>query len=346
MKLADLAEKLSCRLEGPPETEIQGVAGIDQATPGQITFLSNKRYIPLLKTTQASAVLIEESAPLARDPNLPPLAALRTPNPYLAFAKALELFYEPPQYQPGVHPTAVIARTARVPEGAHVGPYCFIDENVEIGQNAVLHSFVTIYQGAQIGDNFFAHAHAVVREHCRIGHRVILQPGAIIGGDGLGFAKKEDGTWHKMVQSGPAVLEDDVEVQSNSCIDRATVGETRIGRGTKIDDLVLVGHAYQLGANNMICGQTGLAGSTKIGDNCIFAGQSASSGHLTVGDNVIVTAQSGLPRDVEPNQIRSGSPAVDNKLWLKYTAALTRLPDLQKRVRDLESKLDALKPPE
>ena len=342
MKLADLAEKLFCRLEGPSETEIQGVAGIDQATPGQITFLSNKRYIPLLKTTQASAVLIQEGAPLDRDPNLPRLAALRTPNPYLAFAQALELFYQPPQYQPGVHPTAVIARTARVPEGAHIGPYCFIDENVEIGQKAVLHSFVTIYQGTKIGDNFFAHAHAVVREHCRIGHRVILQPGAIIGGDGLGFAKKEDGTWYKMVQSGPAVLEDDVEVQANSCIDRATVGETRIGRGTKIDDLVLVGHASQLGANNMICGQTGLAGSTKIGDNCIFAGQSGSAGHLTVGDNVIVTAQSGLSTDVPSNSVRSGYPAVDNKLWLKCSAALTRLPDLQKRVRELESAVETL----
>jgi UDP-3-O-[3-hydroxymyristoyl] glucosamine N-acyltransferase len=339
MKLSDLAEKLSCRLEGPSETEIQAVAGIEQATPGQLTFLANKRYIPLLKTTQASAVLIEEGAPLDRAPNLPPLAALRTANPYLAFAHALELFYQPPRYKPGVHPTAVIARTARVPEGAHIGPYCFIDEQAELGQNAILHSFVTIYQGAKIGDDFFAHAHAVVREHCRIGNRVILQNGAIIGGDGLGYAKQKDGTWYKMVQSGPAVLEDDVEVQSNSCIDRATVGETRIGRGTKIDDLVLVGHASQLGANNMICGQTGLAGSTKIGDNCIFAGQSASSGHLTVGDNVIVTAQSGLPRDVASNSIRSGSPAVDNKLWLKYTAALSRLPDLQKRVRDLESKL-------
>jgi UDP-3-O-[3-hydroxymyristoyl] glucosamine N-acyltransferase len=339
MKLSELAKTLSCRLEGPPEIEIQGVAGIEQATSGQLTFLANKRYIPLLKTTQASAVLIEEGAPLDRAPNLPPLTALRTANPYLAFAHALELFYKPPRYEPGVHPTAVIARTARVPEGAHIGPYCFIDEEAELGQNAILHSFVTIYQGAKIGDDFFAHAHAVVREHCRIGNRVVLQNGAIIGGDGLGYAKQKDGTWYKMVQSGPAVLEDDVEVQSNSCIDRATVGETRIGRGTKIDDLVLVGHASQLGANNMICGQTGLAGSTKIGDNCIFAGQSASSGHLTVGDNVIVTAQSGLPRDVASNQIRSGTPAVDNKLWLKYSAALTRLPDLQKRVRDLESKL-------
>src|SRR5271154_2491704 len=228
MKLADLAEKLSCRLEGPPETEIQGVAGIDQAAPGQITFLSNKRYIPLLKTTQASAVLIEEGASLDRAPNLPHLAALRTPNPYLAFAKALELFYQPPQYEPGVHPTAIIARTARVPEGAHIGPYCFIDENVEIGQNAVLHSFVTIYQGAKIGDNFFAHSHAVVREFCQLGNRVILQNGAIIGGDGLGYAKKKDGSWYKRHQPAPAVLEDDVEVQANACVDRATVGETRI----------------------------------------------------------------------------------------------------------------------
>ena len=343
MNLADLAEKLTCRLEGPPDIEIHGVAGIEQAAPGQITFLANKRYIPLLKTTKASAVLIEEGARLDRAPNLPPLAALRTANPYLAFARAIELFYQPPRYEPGVHPTAVIARTARVPEGAHIGPYCFIDDEAELGQNAVLHSFVAIYRGAKIGDDFFAHAHAVVREHCRIGNRVILQNGVIIGGDGLGFAKQKDGAWHKMVQSGPTILEDDVEVQSNACIDRATVGETRIGRGTKIDDLVLVGHASQLGANNMICGQTGLAGSTKIGDNCIFAGQSASSGHLTVGDNVIVTAQSGLHRDVPSNSIRSGYPAVDNRLWLEYSAALSRLPDLQKRVRELESAIEDLK---
>ena len=343
MKLSALAQSLNCRLEGDPDADIHGVSGLDRAVPGHVTFIANKRYIPLLKTTQASAVLIDDKTPIEnRAANLAPLAALRTNNPYLAFARAIELFYEAPSYPPGVHETAVIARTARVPEGAHIGPYCFIDDHVEIGHNAVLHSFVTIYRGAKIGDNFFAHSHTVVRENCQIGNRVILQNGAVVGSDGLGFAKQQDGTWYKMAQSGPAVIEDDVEIQANSCIDRATVGETRIGRGTKIDDLVLVGHASKLGANNMICGQTGLAGSTTIGDNCIFAGQSASSGHLTVGDNVIVTAQSGLPRDVEPNQIRSGSPAVDNKLWLRYTAALSRLPDLQKRVRDLESALAKL----
>ncbi|HXY01048.1 MAG TPA: UDP-3-O-(3-hydroxymyristoyl)glucosamine N-acyltransferase, partial [Candidatus Limnocylindrales bacterium] len=239
MKLQELAEKLGCRLEGSPGTEITGVSGIDRAVAGQVTFLANRRYSPQLKTTQASAVLVEEGVKLEREPGLGPLAALRTANPYLAFAHAIELFYEAPAYKPGVHPTAVIAGSAKIGKGAHIGPYCFVDEEVEIGEDAVLHSFVTIYRRAKIGAKFFAHAHAVVRENCCLGDRVVLQNGAVIGGDGLGFAKQADGSWYKMAQSGPAVLEDDVEVQANGCVDRATVGETRIGRGTKIDDLVL-----------------------------------------------------------------------------------------------------------
>ena len=343
MKLSQLAETLACRLEGDPQLEITGIAGIEHAQPGQLTFLANRRYAPQLKSTRASAVFIEERVNLTRDPDAPPLAALRTPNPYLAFAKALEIFYQPPAYKPGIHPTAVIARTARIGEHAHIGPYCFVDENVEIGARAVLHSFVSVYAGAKIGDHFFAHAHTIVREDCRIGHRVILQNGAVIGSDGFGFAKQKDGSWYKIVQSGAAVLEDDVEIQANSCVDRATIGETRIGRGAKLDDLVLVGHASKIGAHTLLCGQVGLAGSTIVGDNCIFAGQAASSGHLKVGNGVIVTAQSGLPGDVEPGSIRSGSPAIDNRLWLKVTAALNRLPELQKRVNQLERELDLLK---
>ena len=346
MKLSQVAETLSCRLEGSPEIEITGVSGIEHAQPGQLTFLANRRYAPQLKTTRASAVFIEERVTLARDPQAAPLAALRTANPYLAFAKALELFHQPPTYKPLIHPTAVIAATAKIGANAHIGPYCFIDEQVEIGAHAVLHSFVSIYHGAKIGDHFFAHAHTVVREHCRIGHRVILQNGAVIGSDGFGFAKQKDGSWYKIVQSGPAILEDDVEIQANSCIDRATIGETRIGKGAKLDDLVLVGHASKIGANTLLCGQVGLAGSTVVGDNCIFAGQSASSGHLRVGDGVIVTAQSGLPGDVESGAVRSGSPAVDNRLWLKVTAALNRLPELQKRVNQLERELEDLRPPQ
>jgi len=343
MKLSEVAQKLGCRLEGSPEIEIRGVAGIEHAESGQLTFLANRRYFPLLKTTRASAVLIEEGVTLERESSLPALATLRSPNPYLAFAHAIELFYQSPRYVPGIHPSAVIAKTAHIGEGAHIGPYCFIDEEAVIGRNAVLHSFVTIYRGAKIGDYFFAHAHAIVRESCRIGDRVILQNGAIIGGDGLGFAKQKDGTWYKMAQSGPAILEDDVEVQANTCVDRATVGETRIGRGTKLDDLVLIGHASQIGENTMICGQTGLAGSTRIGNGCILAGQVGSSGHLTVGDGAVITAGSGIPGDVPPGAIHSGKPAVENKLWLKITAALNRLPEMVKRVRDLEAEIKELK---
>jgi UDP-3-O-[3-hydroxymyristoyl] glucosamine N-acyltransferase len=342
MKLSELAQKLGCRLEGPPGLEISGVAGIEHAGPGQITFLANRKYFALLKTTRASAVLLEESVAIERDPSQSPLAALRSTNPYLAFAQAIELFYQAPKYAPGIHPTAIIAKTAKIGEGAHIGPYCYVAEEAEIGRNAVLHSFVTIYCGANIGDDFIAHAHSVVREFCRIGKGVVLQNGAIVGGDGFGFAKRQDGTWYKMAQSGPAVLEDDVEVQSNACVDRATVGETRIRRGVKLDDLVLVGHASQVGANTLLCGQVGLAGSTKVGNNCILAGQVGTAGHLAVGDGTVITAQSGVPNDVPAHAFYSGYPAVENRQWLKMMAALNQLPELQKRVRELESEVGRL----
>jgi UDP-3-O-[3-hydroxymyristoyl] glucosamine N-acyltransferase len=342
MKLAEVAKKLGCRLDGSPDLEMTGVAGIDHAAPGQLTFLANRKYFSLLKTTRASAVLVDESVSIEREASQPPLAALRSANPYLAFAQAIELFYQAPKYPPGIHPTAIIAKTAQIGEGSHIGPYCFVDEEAEIGCNAVLHSFVNIYRGAKIGDDFFAHAHSVVREFCRIGNRVILQNGVIIGGDGFGFAKRPDGTWYKMAQSGPAVLEDEVEVQANACVDRATVGETRIQRGAKLDDLVLVGHASQVGANTLLCGQVGLAGSTKIGNSCILAGQVGTAGHLTVGDGTVITAQSGVPNDVPARAFYSGYPAVENRQWLKMMAALNQLPELHKRVRELEAKVARL----
>jgi UDP-3-O-[3-hydroxymyristoyl] glucosamine N-acyltransferase len=336
MKLQEIAEKLGCRLEGDGGAEITGVTGIDHAVKGQVTFLANRKYSPMLKTTAASAVFIEDGVVVERAAGVGPLAALRTSNPYLAFAQTIELFYEQPKYEPGIHSTAVIATSARIGARAHIGPYCFVDEDVTIGEDAVLHSFVTVYRGVKIGAKFFAHAHAVVREFCEIGDRVILQNGVVIGGDGLGFAKQADGRWYKMVQSGPTVLEDDVEVQANACVDRATVGETRIGRGTKIDDLVLIGHASQVGEHSMLCGQTGLAGSTKVGNNCILAGRVGTAGHLTIGDGTIITAQSGVPNDVPARALYSGYPAVENRQWLKMMAALNRLPELFRRVQALE----------
>ena len=342
MKLSELGQRLGCRVEGPADLEIRGVAGIEQAGGDQLTFLSNRKYFPLLKTTRAGAVLVEDGVVIERHAAAPPLAALRSPNPYLALAQAIELFYQAPRYAPGIHPTAVIAKTAKIGENAHVGPFCYVEEEVEIGRNAVLHSFVNIYRGVKIGDHFFAHAHAIIREFCRIGHRVILQNGVVIGGDGFGFAKQQDGTWYKIVQSGPVVLEDDVEIQANSCVDRSTIGETRIGRGAKLDGLVLVGHASQVGRHTLLCGQVGLAGSSKIGNHCILAGQVGTAGHLSVGDGTVITAQSGVPNDVPANALYSGYPSVDNREWLKMMAALHHLPELQKRVRELEARINHL----
>lgn len=337
MKLSELAQKLGCTLEGDSAIEITGVAGIEEAQPGHLTFLANPRYRAAVKATRASAIL------LAPDEPRPPVAALRSQNPYLDFARALEFFYQPPAYPPGLHPTASIAPSARIGPGAYVGPFCVIEDGVEIGRNAVLHSHVVIYRGVRIGDDFFAHAHAVVREFCRIGHRVILQNGAVVGGDGFGFAKQADGRWYKIVQSGVAVIEDDVEVQSLAAVDRATVGETRIRRGAKIDNLVQVGHASKVGEDTLLCSQVGLAGSTEVGSRCILAGQVGAAGHLRIGDGAVLTAQSGVPNDVPDGAVYSGYPAIENRQWLRCAAAYNRLPELQKAVRELRTEVEQLR---
>lgn len=336
MKLSEIARRLACQLDGDGEIEIAGVAGIKEAQPGQLTFLANRKYAPAIKTTRASAIVI------AKDTGPLPLAALRSENPYLDFARAIELFYQPPKYSPGIHATAVVSTKAKIGAGTHVGPFCFIDDDVEIGCNAVLHSFVTIYRGARIGHDFFAHSHSAVREFCRIGHRVILQNGVVVGSDGFGFAKQADGRWYKMQQSGNTVIEDDVEIQAGSCVDRATIGETRIRRGAKLDNLVQVGHASTVGEDALLCGQVGLAGSTVVGSRCILAGQVGAAGHLEIGEGAILTAQSGVPNDVPAGKLFSGYPAMDNKQWLKCVATFNHLPELVKTVRELKSKLEKL----
>ncbi len=337
MKLSEIARRLDCALEGDGELEITGVAGMEQAGPSQLTFLANPRYAPKLKHTRAGAVLVSpEIEPMGR-----PL--LRSPNPYLSFAQAVELFYQPPRPAPGIHRLAAMAPGARLGANASIGPFVFIDEGVEIGDNAVLHSHVAIYRGARIGKDFYAHSHAVVREHCWIGDRVILQNGAIIGSDGYGFARRDDGSHYKIVQSGIVVIEDDVEVQAHSSVDRATVGETRIRAGVKIDNHVQVGHACLVGENSLLCAQVGLAGSTELGRNVLFAGQAASAGHLKVGDGAVLTAQSAVHRDVPPGQRVSGSPGMENRQWLRCVAAYSHLPELAQTVRELKKEVERLK---
>ncbi len=331
MKLSAIASALGARLEnGSPETEIHGLNGIDQAQPGELTFVSNPKYAVAAKTTKASAVIVSEDFPPI------PTAMLRAKDPYLSFAQALELFHQLLRYAPGVHPTAVVHTSAKIGAHAHIGPYVVIDEGVEIGANAVLLAHVVIYRGTKIGSNFFAHAHAVVRENCRIGSNVLLQNGVVIGGDGFGFAKTPDGHWHKIPQPAPVVIGDNVEVQANSCIDRASVGETTIGRGTKIDNLVQVGHGSRVGEDALLCAQVGLAGSTEIGDRAILTGQVGVVGHCKVGENAIVTPQSGVANDVPAGALVSGAPAVDHKAWLRYSAILPRLPEIARALRKKE----------
>jgi UDP-3-O-[3-hydroxymyristoyl] glucosamine N-acyltransferase len=343
MKLGELAARLGCKLEGDENAEVHGVAGIETARAGEVTFLSNPKYFRALANTLASAVFVDEKAAINRGPELPPITALRSRNPYFDFARAVELFSAPVAYLPGIHPTAVVAKSAKIGEGAHIGPYCFVDDGVKIGRNAVLHSLVTIYRDTRIGDDFLAHSQTVVREGCAIGNRVILQNGVVVGGDGFGFAKRPDGHWHKIAQNSPVVIEDDVEIQANSCIDRATVGETRIRRGAKIDDLVLVGHACDVGEDAIVCGQVGLAGSTRIGNRCILAGQVGSAGHLDIGDDAVITAQTGVHLDIPPGTMWSGSPAMENKLYRKVFAVLRRLPEIQKQLRRLSGEIDQKK---
>lgn len=335
MSLGEIAGAIGADLHGDPDLPVRGVAGIEAAGKDQVTFVANPKYAGQARTTGAAAVLVEPDFPA-----LEGVATLRIRNPYLAFARVLDLFYAAPAYAAGVHPTAVVDPSARVGEGVHIGPYAVIGADVVLGRAAVILSHVVLYQGAQIGERFFAHAHSVVREFCHIGDDVTLQNGAVIGGDGFGYAK--DGSrWRKIVQSGVTVLEDGVEVQSNSCIDRASIGETRVGRGSKIDNLVQVGHGSLVGSDTLLCSQVGLAGSTEIGDRVILAGQVGVAGHLKVGDDVVATAQSGIPSDVAAKSVVSGYPAMDNRQWLRAAAAFARLPELIREVRALRKHVAA-----
>ena len=322
MKLGELAKRLGAELvagEGSgadAETEVTGVAGIEQAGPGEVSFVANPKYAGLAKTTRAAALIVEPEFGAV------PGATLRVVNPYLAWSRTIEVFHPPLRYEPGIHPTAVVAASAKLGARAHLGAYVVVGEVCVVGDDAVLLPHVVLYPGVEVGDRFLAHAHAVVREGCVLGDDVVLQNGAVIGADGFGFAKGPEGHWIKIVQAGPTVLENAVEVQANACVDRASVGETRVKAGAKIDNLV----------------QVGLAGSTVIGKGVILAGQVGVAGHLTVGDGAVATAQTGIPSDVAPGAVVSGYPAMDNRAWLRMVASLNRLPELIRQMRSKEPK--------
>ena len=330
MKLGELASRLGAELRGDPNLEVTGVKGIEEAGPTEITFVANPRYTALARSTRAAAIIVE--------PEFQEIAAasIRIKNPYHAFSRALGLFYLPPSYAPGIHPTAVIDPTAEIGPDAHIGAYAVVGPNVRLGSNATLLPHVVLYRGVQVGSHFFAHAHAVVREYCVLGDHVTLENGVVIGADGFGFSKNDAGQWEKIPQSGPVHIGSRVDVQANATIDRATVGVTQIGDGTKVDNLVQVGHGSRVGNDTLICAQTGLAGSSIIGNNVILAGQVGIAGHCTVGDGVILTAQSAVSHDVPPGKMISGSPGFDNRIWLRAVTIFQRLPELLKRLDRVE----------
>ena len=335
MKLSELAEQTGARIEGAnDDIEITGAAGLDEASDGHVTFLANPRYTPRVNTTRASAVYLSEEATTDRQ-----IAILRVKDPYLAYTRALRIFYPEPSVEPVIHPSAVIDPTARLAARVAIGANSVIGKNVFIGDDVCIHPNVTVYEDVTIGRNSVIHSGVALRERTIIGERVVIHNNSVIGCDGFGYAKDEQKRWLKIPQAGRVVIEDDVEIGAGTTIDRASVGESRIGRGSKIDNLVQIGHSCTVGEDSLLCAQVGLAGSSHIGNRVILAGQAGVAGHLTIGDDVVLTAKSATSHDIPAGKIISGIPAFDNKDWLRSTAAFRRLGEIQRTVRNLERRL-------
>lgn len=339
MKLSELAQKTGAQIEGDvDDIEITGAAGLDLATPGQITFLANRKYTPQVARTQASAIFVGFDVEVKKE-----IAVLRARDPYLAYTRALRLFHQEPALAPFRHPTAVIDPSAQLSEDVWIGASVFIGRDVEIGSGVRIYPNATIYEGVRIGANSVIHSGAVIRENTQVGERVVIYNNAVIGSDGFGYAKDEENRWLKIPQTGRVVLEDDVEVGACACVDKASVGETRIRRGTKIDNLVQVGHSCTVGEDALLCAQVGLAGSSHVGSRVILAGQVGVGGHLTIGDDAVLMAQAGTFKDVPARSIMSGGvPAFDHRESLKVMSIFPRLPEMQRTLRTLEARLKLL----
>ncbi|MGH9872054.1 MAG: UDP-3-O-(3-hydroxymyristoyl)glucosamine N-acyltransferase [Pyrinomonadaceae bacterium] len=342
MKLSELAALTAARVDdGSGDPEITGAAGLDDARTGDVSFLANPRYTPKINTTQASAIYLADEAPIERE-----IPVLRAKNPYLAYTRALRLFHPEPGFAAMVHESAVVDPSAEVAENVWIGAGVVIGPSSRIADGVRLYPNVTIYQDVTIGKDSTIHSGTVVRERSQIGERVVIHNNVVVGCDGFGYAKDEQNSWLKIPQTGRVVIEDDVEIGAGTTIDRASVGESRIGRGTKIDNLVQIGHSCTIGEDTLLCAQVGLAGSSHIGSRVILAGQAGVAGHLTIGDDVVLTAKSATSHDVPAGKVISGIPAFDNRDWLRSTAAFRRLGDMQRRIRELEKQIQGLEKPE
>jgi UDP-3-O-[3-hydroxymyristoyl] glucosamine N-acyltransferase len=334
MKLSELAQVTGTRIEGGhTDLEITGAAGLDEAGEGHVTFLANPRYTPRVNTTRASAIFLSEDAQTDRN-----IAILRAKDPYLAYTRALRVFHPEPELEPFIHPSAVIDPSARVATHVAIGACSVIGRNVEIAAGVCIHPNVTIYDDVTIGKDSIIHSGVAIRERTVIGERVVIFNNAVVGCDGFGYARDEQKRWLKIPQTGRVVLEDDVEIGAGTTIDRASVGESRIGRGTKLDNLVQIGHSCTIGEDSLLCAQVGLAGSSHIGNRVILAGQAGVAGHLTIGDDVVLTAKSATSHDIPAGKVISGIPAFDNRDWLRSVAAFRRLGEIQRTVRELQKR--------
>lgn len=339
MKIKEICALTGAVLEkGDENTEIHSPAGLDSAGVGQISFLANPKYTPQIKTTKASALILNEKESVDRDD----IVILRAKDPYLAFTKVLREFFPEKKARPVVHPSAVIDESASVDSTAEIMANSVIGPGCKIGAGVIIHPNVTLYENVVIGNGSVLHAGVSVRENCEIGAGCIIHNNSTIGSDGFGYAKDESKRWVKIPQMGRVVLEDDVEIGANTAIDCASVGETRIMRGAKIDNLVQIGHSCTIEEDALICAQTGLAGSSEIGARVILAGQVGIAGHLRVGNDAVITAKSATSHDVEDGKVISGIPAFDNREWLRSTAVFRRLGDIVKTVRELEKKIESL----
>jgi UDP-3-O-[3-hydroxymyristoyl] glucosamine N-acyltransferase len=338
LKLRDIAARLHCRLEGDGDVEIHRVAGIEQAAAGDLTFVANSRYQPLVADTRASALILKASA--ASDMRVPAgCAVLLTDDPYLAFAQAVGLLVQAPAPAKGVDRQTSVATDASIGADVSIGPFVTIGAGATIGARTVVYPNAVIGPGARIGDDCVIHSHVSIREGVVLGSRVIVQDGAVIGSDGFGFVKQTDGSHLKIPQHADVVIEDDVEIGANSTIDRPAVGETRIRAGAKIDNLVQVAHGVTVGQRALLAAQVGIAGSSVIEDDVVLAGQVGVAGHLRVGKGARASAQTGIPNSVDPGAFVSGYPAIPNRDWLKSSAIFRQLPALRKRLAELEQRI-------
>ena len=345
MKLSEIINSLGTSAEINSLTinpnlnpDIKGVAAVDRATSDNLSYIEGSKFANSLNMTNASALILPRDEDLQATANEKGIAWIAAEQPRLMFAQAIALFYQPFRPAPTIHPTAIIDDSVSMGNNVYIGAHAVIERGVKLGDRACIHPNVVVYPEVEIGDNTILHSNCTIHERSKIGANCVIHSGAVIGAEGFGFVPTAEG-WCKMEQSGYTVLEDGVEIGCNSAVDRPAVGETRIGRNTKIDNLVQIGHGCQIGQNCAIAGQAGLAGGVTIGNRVMLGGQVGIANQAKIGDGAIASAQTGITSSVAPGAIVSGSPAMSNKLYLKVSALSKRLPEIYEIIKKLKQEI-------